>query len=80
MKKIIALICAALFLFGGTYAMASTSVSEPQTFEKSKKKDKSGEKVKTTDKKTDTKKDSSKDKNNKEASKKDASKSDSSKK
>ena len=79
MKKIIAMMCAALFLFGGTYAMASTSVSEPQTFEKSKKKDKGGEKVKASDKKTDNK-DSSKDKNSKAGNKKDGSKSDTSKK
>ena len=78
MKKIIAMMCAALFLFGGTYALASTSFSEPQTFEKSKKKDKSSQ---ATQKKTDnTKKDSSKDKNNKEGNKKDSQKSDSSKK
>lgn len=79
MKKIIAMMCAALFLFGGTYALASTSVSEPQTMEKTKKKDKSGEKVKATDKKQDTKKDN-KDKNSKEGNKKDNSKSDTSKK
>ena len=80
MKKIIAMMCAALFLFGGTYALASTSFSEPQTLEKSKKKDRSGEKTTTANKKADTKKDSSKDKNNKEANKKDSQKSDSSKK
>ena len=80
MKKIIAMMCVALFLFGGTYAMASTSFSEPQTLEKSKKKDKGGEKVKSTDKKTDNKQDSSKDKNTKEGNKKDSGKSDTSKK
>ena len=80
MKKIIALMCAALFLFGGTYALASTySEPEPQTFTKNKKKDKGGEKVKASDKKTDNK-DSSKDKNTKEGNKKDGSKSDTSKK
>ena len=81
MKKIIAMMCAAIFLFGGTYALASTSFSEPQTFEKSKKKDKSGEKVSTSNKKADnTKKDSSKDKNTKEPNKKDSGKSTTSKK
>ena len=81
MKKFIAMMCAALFLFGGTYALASTtSVSEPQTMTKSKKKDRSGEKTTTTDKKNDTKKDSSKDKNDKSGNKKDNSKSDTSKK
>ena len=42
MKKIIALMCAAMFLFGGTYALASTTtVSEPQ--KKEKKMEKKGD-------------------------------------
>lgn len=81
MKKIIAMMCAALFLFGGTYALASTaSVSEPQTFEKKAKSDKS-RKVDTKNKKTDTKTDKKTDKktdNKKEQ--KESGKSDTSKK
>ena len=42
MKKIIAMMCAALFLFGGTYALASTSFSEPQTFDNKKEQKDSG--------------------------------------
>jgi len=85
MKKIIAMMCAALFMFGGTYALASTaSVSEPQTLEKKAKPDKN-RKVDTKNKKTDTKTDTKTDKktdkktdNKKEQ--KDSGKSDTSKK
>ena len=77
MKKIIALMCAALFLFSGTYAMASTSFSEPQTFEK--KKDKTKKVEKAADKKTENKNDKN-NKNNKNGSKNDEKKSDTSKK
>lgn len=77
MKKIIAMMCAALFLFGGTYALASTaSVSEPQTLEKKAKSDKN-RKVDTKNKKTDTKTDK---KTDNKKDQKDSGKSDTSKK
>ena len=76
MKKIIAMMCAALFLFGGTYALASTSFSEPQTLEKKAKSDKN-RKVDTKNKKTDTKTDK---KNDNKKEQKDSGKSDTSKK
>ena len=81
MKKIIALMCAALFLFGGTYAMASTSFSEPQTFEKKKSTDKNDSKKDTKkDNKTDNKNNKNNKNNNKNSSGSDNKKSDTSKK
>ncbi|MBR4802986.1 MAG: hypothetical protein IK041_09295 [Bacteroidales bacterium] len=61
MKKIIALMCAGLFLFGGTFALASTtSVSEPQkkekTMDKQSGKDNEKKEMKKDDKKKDNKK------------------------
>lgn len=69
MKKIIALMCAALFLFGGTYAMASTSISEPQTFEKKKDKTKKVEKADTKTENKNSKTNKNDKKNDKDKSK-----------